>query len=78
MLHVQLVFRRTYARSKDDGRNEEWKDTVQRVVEGTFNMQQRWFVDRRLGFNFQLVSGLPWLFLNPKKFSSMVFCLFDV
>jgi ribonucleoside-triphosphate reductase len=34
----ELVYRRTYSRIKDDGTNEQWYETVQRVVEGTFNM----------------------------------------
>jgi hypothetical protein len=33
-----LVYRRTYSRLKEDGKNEEWYETVQRVVEGTFSM----------------------------------------
>jgi ribonucleoside-triphosphate reductase len=33
-----LVYRRTYSRIKENGQNEEWYETVQRVVEGTFNM----------------------------------------
>jgi ribonucleoside-triphosphate reductase len=34
----ELVYRRTYSRIKDDGTNEQWWETVRRVVEGTFNM----------------------------------------
>jgi ribonucleoside-triphosphate reductase len=34
----QLVYRRTYSRIKEDGTNEEWFETVRRVVEGTFNL----------------------------------------
>ena len=35
-----LVYRRTYSRVKEDGsgENEKWYETVQRVVEGSFNM----------------------------------------
>ncbi len=33
-----LVYKRTYSRIKDDGMNEEWYETVRRVVEGCFNM----------------------------------------
>lgn len=33
-----LVYKRTYSRVKDDGNNEEWHETVKRVVEGCFNM----------------------------------------
>jgi ribonucleoside-triphosphate reductase len=34
----ELVYRRTYSRVKEDGSNEQWWETVRRVVEGTFNM----------------------------------------
>ena len=30
----ELVYMRTYSRIKDDGKNEMWWETVQRVVEG--------------------------------------------
>lgn len=33
-----LVYKRTYSRLKDDGMNEEWYETVRRVVEGSFNL----------------------------------------
>ena len=32
----ELVYMRTYSRIKEDGKNERWWETVQRVVEGTF------------------------------------------
>ncbi|MCK9435077.1 MAG: hypothetical protein M0R32_09740 [Candidatus Cloacimonetes bacterium] len=35
-----LVYMRTYSRMKDNGENEMWWETVQRVVEGTYHMQQ--------------------------------------
>ena len=38
----ELVYMRTYSRLKADGTNERWQDTVERVVNGTFNMQRRW------------------------------------
>ena len=37
----ELVYNRTYSRLKTDGKNEQWFETVQRVVEGTFNMKKR-------------------------------------
>ncbi|KNC83037.1 hypothetical protein SARC_04685 [Sphaeroforma arctica JP610] len=46
----ELVYRRTYARVKDDGFNEEWYETVERVVEGTFKLQKKWMTERRLGW----------------------------
>jgi len=36
----ELVYRRTYSRTKKDGSNEEWYETVRRVVEGTFSLLQ--------------------------------------
>jgi ribonucleoside-triphosphate reductase (thioredoxin) len=49
-----LVYLRTYSRLKEDGSNEQWFETVQRVVEGTYSMQQRWIK----------ANGLHW---NPRK-----------
>ena len=37
----ELVYKRTYSRVKADGTNEEWYETVCRVVEGTYNMQKK-------------------------------------
>ena len=47
----ELTYLRTYSRIKDDGKNENWQETVQRVVEGTFTMQKRWIEEHRLGWN---------------------------
>jgi len=47
----ELVYNRTYSRLKDDGKNEQWFETVQRVVEGTFNMQKRHIEANGLGWN---------------------------
>ncbi|KAG2172749.1 hypothetical protein INT43_000096 [Umbelopsis isabellina] len=38
----EIVYRRTYSRLKDDGEREQWWETVERVVNGTYNMQKRW------------------------------------
>ena len=36
----EIVYRRSYSRLKADGvSHEEWFETVERVVNGTFNMQ---------------------------------------
>jgi ribonucleoside-triphosphate reductase (thioredoxin) len=40
----ELVYRRTYARTKADGSSERWHETVERVVNGTYRLQQRWAV----------------------------------
>ena len=47
----ELVYNRTYSRLKDDGKNEQWWETVQRVVEGTFNMQKKHIEHNGLGWN---------------------------
>jgi len=47
----ELVYQRTYSRLKPDGKNEQWWETVQRVVEGTFNMQKRHIDTHGLGWN---------------------------
>lgn len=47
----ELVYRRTYSRKKADGSMEEWHETVERVVNGTYNMQKRWIDQHGLGWN---------------------------
>lgn len=47
----ELVYLRTYSRIKANGDNEKWWETVQRVVEGTFNMQKRWIEQHSLGWS---------------------------
>jgi adenosylcobalamin-dependent ribonucleoside-triphosphate reductase len=47
----ELVYLRTYSRIKINGDNEKWWETVQRVVEGTFNMQKTWIEQHKLGWN---------------------------
>ncbi|MFA5038023.1 MAG: hypothetical protein WC479_12705, partial [Candidatus Izemoplasmatales bacterium] len=47
----ELVYYRTYSRIKEDGTNEEWWETVRRVVEGTYNMQRDWIEQNSLGWS---------------------------
>ena len=47
----EIVYNRTYSRLKEDNKNEQWWETVQRVVEGTFNMQKRHIDAHGLGWN---------------------------
>ena len=47
----ELVYMRTYSRIKDDGYNEQWHDTVERVVNGVYNMQKRWIQERGLNWS---------------------------
>lgn len=37
----QLVYQRTYSRTKDNGQKEKWYETVERVVNGTFTMLKK-------------------------------------
>lgn len=37
-----VVYKRSYARDLPGGKTEEWWQTVQRVVEGVFELQRRW------------------------------------
>jgi len=47
----ELVYMRTYSRIKENGKNERWWETVQRVVEGTYSMQKDWIESHQLGWN---------------------------
>jgi len=47
----ELVYMRTYSRLKEDGKNEMWWETCQRVVEGTYSIQKRWIDSHQLGWN---------------------------
>lgn len=47
----ELVYQRTYSRVKDDGEKEQWVDTLERVVNGTFQMQQEHIEKYTLGWN---------------------------
>lgn len=58
----ELVYRRTYSRKKadspgslpldhDSSPNEQWFETVERVVNGTYNMQKRWIDQHQLGWD---------------------------
>jgi ribonucleoside-triphosphate reductase (thioredoxin) len=47
----EFVYARTYSRLKKDGEKEQWHDTVERVVNGTYSMQKRWIEQHQLGWN---------------------------
>ena len=47
----ELVYLRTYSRLKTDGTNEQWYETIQRVVEGTYSIQQKHIESLNLGWN---------------------------
>lgn len=47
----ELVYMRTYSRIKEDGSNEQWLETCQRVIDGTYNMQKKHIDEYGLGWN---------------------------
>ncbi|KAK8815385.1 hypothetical protein WA158_003597 [Blastocystis sp. Blastoise] len=47
----EIVYRRTYSRVKNDGTNEDWWETIQRVVEGTYSIQKDYIQSMLLGWN---------------------------
>jgi len=47
----ELTYIRTYSRVKADGTNEVWYETVRRVVEGTYRIQQRHIEKYGLGWS---------------------------
>ncbi|KAF2077988.1 hypothetical protein CYY_000712 [Polysphondylium violaceum] len=53
----ELVYKRTYSRIKENGVNEEWYETVERVVNGTFNMQVNWFVKKGIKFDYNSLAS---------------------
>jgi len=46
----ELVYYRTYSRIKEDGQQEQWSDTVIRVVEGVIGIRKKYYKEH----------GLPW------------------
>lgn len=47
----EVVYLRTYSRPKSNGDKEQWFETVERVVNGTYNMQKRWIEEHSLGWD---------------------------
>ena len=47
----ELVYRRTYSRKLEDGTNEDWWQTVKRVVEGTYSLQKEHIQSFHLGWD---------------------------
>lgn len=54
----ELAYMRTYSRVKPDGTKEQWFETVERVVNGTFRMQKHWLRARELEWNDRDVAAL--------------------
>ena len=47
----EIVYRRTYSRRRPDGTDEDWWQTVKRVVEGTCSLQKEHIEQFQLGWN---------------------------
>lgn len=47
----EITYMRTYSRLKEDGTNEQWYETIRRVIEGCYTMQQQHIVSNKLGWN---------------------------
>jgi ribonucleoside-triphosphate reductase (thioredoxin) len=47
----EIVYYRTYSRLKPDGTNEEWYETIQRVIEGTYTIQKDHIEKNGLGWD---------------------------
>ncbi len=47
----ELVYYRTYSRLKEDGTNEVWYETVERVINGIYSIQKSHILQNDLGWN---------------------------
>ena len=47
----EIAYLRSYSRLKEDGTNEQWFETVRRVVEGTYSIQKDHILKYQLGWN---------------------------
>jgi len=50
----EIAYRRSYSRLKDDGTNEKWDETIERVVNGCFNLQRRHMEEIGKEFDYEL------------------------
>ena len=46
----EITYYRTYSRLKEDGTNEQWYETIRRVVEGTYTIQKDHILEHTLGW----------------------------
>jgi len=49
----EIAYRRSYSRLKDDENNEEWFETIERVVNGCFNMQRQHMQNINKPFDYE-------------------------
>jgi len=47
----EITYLRTYSRIKEDGTNEQWHETIERVVNGLYTMQKEHIIDHNLGWS---------------------------
>ena len=47
----EITYMRTYSRLKEDGTNEQWFETIRRVIEGCYSIQKQHINDNKLGWN---------------------------
>lgn len=47
----EIVYRRTYSRVMKNGQQEDWPDTVIRVINGLFTIRKWWFIIHNLPWN---------------------------
>ena len=47
----ELTYYRTYSRLKEDGTNERWYETIERVVNGIYSIQKNHILQNDLGWN---------------------------
>jgi ribonucleoside-diphosphate reductase alpha chain len=55
----ELVYYRTYSRVMSDGKQEQWADTVIRVIEGVFSIRKNYYANH----------GLPWHEKRAQKYA---------
>jgi len=46
----ELVYNRTYSRFLPSGEKEQWHQTLERVINGTYSLRKKWM--RNIGLNF--------------------------
>ena len=47
----EITYLRTYSRVKEDGTNEKWHETIERVINGVYTMQKTHIISYNLGWN---------------------------
>jgi ribonucleoside-triphosphate reductase (thioredoxin) len=47
----EFVFYTRYSRQRPDGTKEDWYQTIERVVNGTYNLQKKWIDANNLGWS---------------------------